>query len=405
MRRLSRLARMMLLCCAVVCAACGAAGSRGVAAAPTPPLTAATATPFIPMKPPPPPTTTPVAVNSYPLAAQLWSSAIVARVVLGKFVVEGITPDGQNLTGYAISADGQNYLVGMLNSATRQFIQFEATPTQSFKQLTPPICCVTDGRYFAGFNGVSEGASGNIPWDYDNQTHKMQMIQSHEVLSNYYLGPGELIFNFPEKGGFVMLNLATGATTLIPNIPSQVQVMGFSWPYLAYRQPADTTVTLANLQSGQRVTQSKLGITDYTQGGSDLIGDSLIFALFANFTGSQNLPTNEAMYEADHLQVADAQPTKIVDMISPTAQFVDANARVVVTTLTDNSCGGTPLSKACTYVFAWDRLRQQQVLLTAPQVSGAQQPEAVLLIGNYLMIDDPVTSVETIYDTSKIPTT
>ncbi len=366
MRHLALLARMVLLCCAVVCAACGAAVSHSAAAAPTPTMTVATATPFTPMKPTPPPTPTPIAVNNYPLAPQLWSSAIIARVALGKFVVEGITPDGQFLTGYTISADGQNYLVGLLQSTSRQFTQFEATPTQVLKQQTAPICCVTDGRYFAGLNGVSEGAFGNVPWYYDNQTHKMQVIQSREILSNLYMRSGELIFNFPENGGFVKLNLTTGTTTLIPNIPSQIQVMGFSWPYLAYRQNGDTTITLVNLQSGQSVTQAKLGITDYTLGGSDLVGDSLIYELISGFSGSQKLPTNEAIYEANHLQGADVQPTKVVDMLSPAGQFVDANVRVVVTSITDNSCSPIPLSHACTYFFGWDLLRQQQVLQKKP---------------------------------------
>lgn len=391
--------------------ACGApsAVARTTVASPTA-TTAPTMTPY-PTKPPPPPTATPIALTSYPTAAQAWGAAAARTVGTGNFQVGGITPDGQNLLGYQLSGDTQNYNVGLLNIATQQFTQIDASPTigaVNVKPNTTPGCCITNGRYFAGANGVTEGSSGTADWYYDSQTRSLHAINSPESFELGF-GGGMLIYN--DRGhGLYGINLATGAITSFANLSQYTNFVSFSWPYLAYQgfsSSQNYAIHLHNLLTGADSVVPNLGnIQDITWGGGALYGDTFFYTLsqYANGTGVGNGPTSAILYELDHAMTAGATATTLATLPGGAGLLPEGtNARVVLFGLSDYSC-----NPACNDAFAWDRAQRRAVLITNVTNNGggvgpAYNNSATTLSGTILLVTDSNNKRVTIYDTASLP--
>lgn len=349
-----------------------------------------------PVKPTPLPTATPISLGGLPSPQEVWGAgAAPATVPVGNLHVAGITADGQRILGYQPSADGKNYDVGWFNVASRTFTTIDQSavigPTKS---NNPPDCCVTDGRFVVGANGVAEGASTNIPWFYDTQTGQLHFINSNEFdvigINNgivYHMG----LSASQQQGALYALHLLTGVDTLVPGTAPIFNVGNFAWPAFTYTSSSDGGNTYAvhvhNLQTNADVALTQLGNVGPTFAFAPLVGDTLFFM--------QPSGANGMLEELDHVFTPGSAPLPLTSLAGSNSGVAGANARVVLIGDSDTSCqsGGVP----CNYSLAWDRVLHKLVLLSPSANTN------VWLNGNYFAVEDHTTNQVTLYDSSTFP--
>ncbi len=373
-------------------AACGTTANSG-ALGTAPATYTVTAAPTT-KNPQPTPTST-SATPHYPAPAQVWGAqAVAASLNAGKFTVEGMTPDGRRLLGYTISADGKNYEIGWLDVATHHVTTFRQEPTFGNKSITEPFCCVTDGRYYAGHDGLAEGSgpAGSAMWFYDSITGQLHMTDTTGLptVGPNDLSDGMLFYTVLGASGATleMLNLATGITTEIVLPPDYLQYDAISWPYLIY--PTGSSIHARDMQTGADVTLSVPSDLDST-----LFGDSLFYVTSNNGTST--------LWELDHVMNAASRPFQVTTLAGPVGEPL-ANERVVLFILSDVLCVGTA---PCFYVEAWDRVLKTPVLFDQQPLFSQdglrnEQNQAVQLAGSFLAYIDGHNQV-TIYDIAMFP--
>jgi hypothetical protein len=305
--------------------------------------TATTSASFTPHpKPSPPPTSTPVSLNGLPIIP---ASVAVASFSLGDFQVGGITPDGQRLLGYRLSSDGKNYDVGWLDVTTHAFTAFDESPVNgTYKGNTPPTCCITDGRYYVGGNGIIEGASGTAPFYYDSQTDKLHLVTAPSLTFFPYGIHNGVVYarkSMSADTSLFAVDLATGTETVIPGTSTAFNFYSFSWPYLLYTD-SNQVYHVHDIQNNTDATQSQLGNASTTFGGV-LNGDTL-FTLLGN---SSNNGTS-GLLESPHVMMPTNTPSPLTS-VPGEGDIAAANDRLVALSIVDFSCPTAGSGNPCHY--------------------------------------------------------
>lgn len=337
-------------------------------------------------KPSPPPTATPISLNHLPL---LPASDAVASFALGTFIPGGITPDGKRLLGYRHLANNANYDVGWLDIASQQFTAFDESPVNGpAKQNTTPTCCFTDGRYYAGFNGVTMGSSATNGWYYDTQTGQLHRIQSNEIFF-HGIHTGMLYVTDANAGltGLQVINLATGAESAVAGMSAAVNMYAFNWPYVLYSDGSQQ-LHVHDLQTNADVTNSAFG-TDQAIGFVAFNGDTLYLTQSANGSGY--------LFEIDHVMTPTSTARLITTLPSDNEGVTAANDRLIVLTVTDFSCQATNSGASCQYSLAFDLTRQQLEQLSTSKHS------VTYLDGTFLTVVDVVANTVTVFNTATLP--
>jgi hypothetical protein len=349
-----------------------------------------------PTKPTPLPTATPISLNGLPSPQQTWGTgAVQATVNIGTLHVAGITADGQHILGYQLSADGKNYDVGWLTIATHVFTTFDQSPVLgTHKMNNPPNCCVTDGRFVVGGNGISEGASTNIPWYYDTQTGQLHSINSNEFaafgINNgvvYHMG----LSAAQQQGVLYALHLLTGVDTPVPGTASIFNTGTFAWPNFTYTSSSDGGNTYAlhihNLQTNVDIALTSLGNVEPTLTSVALLNDALFFV---QSTG----PTN-SLEEWDQIFTVGSSFHAVTSFVGNNSDATGANGRVVLIADSDATC--QTVTAPCNYSLAWDRTLQKLVLLSPSHTTDTW------LNGAYFLVVDHATNQATIFDATTFP--
>lgn len=343
-------------------------------------------------KPSPPATSTPVTFNGLPVIP---ASAAVAAFNLGTFQVGGITPGGQRLLGYRLSSDKQNYDVGWLDVTTHAFTAFDESPVNgTYKGNTPPACCLTDGRYYVGSNGITEGASGTAPFYYDTQTGKLHLVTDPSLtFFSYGIHDGVVYArkSLSADTRLFAVNLATGTETAVPGTSGAFNFYSFSWPYLLYTD-SNQVYHVHDIQNNTDATETPLGNANTTFGGL-LSGDTLYTLLG---TGGNNNQTS-SLLEIPHVMTPTNVPSPLTS-IPGEGDIKAANDRLVVLSITDFACptaGGS--GNPCHYSLAYDLLKHQlEQLATAPQTT-------TVMNGTFLAVIDQTAETVTVFNTATLP--
>jgi hypothetical protein len=342
-------------------------------------------------KPTPLPTETPVNLTGLPTPAQLWGpTAALASFNLNGFTVGGITPDGSRLLGYRLAADGKNYDVGYLDIATQQFTAFDESPVNGpTKPNTPPSCCLSDGRFYVGYNGITGGATGGPPFYYDTQTGQLHQVNTTEAFvfgahAGILYGRG-LINGQP---GLQMLNMVTGTVSSIAALSNTMNFYAFNWPYLVYAAYPNNTEILHvyDLQTGADAAQVPLGDVSQTFIGAALDGDTLFVAM-----------TTSGLLEIDHSLMPTNVSSPLTTIPGDLEYLNGANARLVLITTADDGCTTGSSSAPCVYNLAWDRVDRTLVQLTPSKGASSY------LNGTFLAVVDTIAKNVTIYNTATLP--
>jgi hypothetical protein len=344
-------------------------------------------------KPTPLPTATPINFAGLPGPTQVWGpTAALASFTLNGFIVGGITPDGTRLLGYRLAADKQNYDVGYLDIATQQFTTFDESPVRgpTTKLNNPPTCCISDGRFYVGGNGVTVGASTTAGFYYDTQTGQLHTINAAEAFPfGVHAGVIYGVGLTNGKQGLQTLNMVTGVAGSVTALSSAMNYYAFSWPDLVYATSTNGSnqiLHVYDLQTGADAAQAPLGDVSMSFIGAALDGDTLFVALSAS-----------GLLEIDHSLMPTNVGAPLTSIPGNVEYLPGANARLVVITTQDFSCTTGQTGATCTYILAWDRV-DRKLMLLSPSKQGSS-----FLNGTFLAVMDAVANSVTIYNTATLP--
>lgn len=373
--------------------------------------TTATGTPT--GKPTPTPTfsATP-GVPNFVTAAQAWgpnagstfSTALDAQHI---FVTDRVAADGTAIYGNDIllpanQSQGFTGATGALTIATKQFTPFAGLMPAG--TMGSPSCCYTDGRYLlATDNSQPGGTCGPCHtrlWAKDMQTGEVRKLVDGGIGQTAFDVHGVVLYqNVITTNGFLSLDIATGASTPLANMPdpakNSVGLQSFAWPLIVYtstpqNQNAATTEHIHNVTTGADIT---LDMLTGVQGDpasthiATLSGDTLFY--------TSQVGNAVTVYQLDHPMTAGVQPHALGTYQAGLGDLAAANARLLI-------FNGL-------YTFAWDRVQQRFVLLESHTNDPAGTTHVgSSLTGDWLMVHEQAgflaPQTVTLFNSANLPT-